>query len=169
MIEQFEVAPCKHKPAKIVPICLMRFARQQEKMKCIIATQDEEVNAKVRELAGVPFLTFVHGVMTLQAPSTASYQAAEKILSKSIGPTDYEKSVIKQLKRQMFGEPESMPVKKKKRKGPKQPNPLSCLKKKKKPNQASVNNTNTTSDDKPAKKKRKRVRKRKWGKDNSQE
>ena len=47
--------------------------------------------------------------------------------------TSHQEKTIKQLKKEVFGEPEPSEPKKKKRKGPKGPNPLSCKKKQKKP------------------------------------
>ena len=47
--------------------------------------------------------------------------------------TSHQENTIKVLKKQVFGEPDPVePKKKKKRKGPKGPNPLSCKKKQKK-------------------------------------
>ena len=47
--------------------------------------------------------------------------------------TSHQEKTIKLLKKEVFGEPEPSELKKKKRKGPKGPNPLSCKKKQKKP------------------------------------
>ena len=43
ILEQYDAVPCKHKPKlpkyKPASVCMMKFARRQDKMKCIIATQ----------------------------------------------------------------------------------------------------------------------------------
>ena len=111
--------------------------------------------ASVHKVAGVPLLTMVHGVVTLQAPSTASHLSAKQTLSQSLAPTDHQHAILKQLKREAFGEQLETPMKKRKRKGPKGANPLSCMKKKK-PSVPSE----LKDGDKP---KRKRKRKRKFG------
>ena len=71
--------------------------------------------------------------------------------------TLHQEQTIKQLKKQVFGEPEpSEPKKKKKRKGPKGPNPLSCKKKQKKPTDQLHGVKNKLESEGKKKKKRKK-------------
>ena len=81
-------------------------------------------------MPGVPIL-YLHGnCPTLEKPSD---QTNNLVQTTSEGRllTSHQANTIKVLKKQVFGEPEvTQPKKKKKRKGPKGPNPLSCKKKK---------------------------------------
>ena len=84
----------------------------------------------MRALPGTPLL-YLHGNSpTLEKPSELTKDKVEEE-GDTRGLTPQQAKSIKAMKKQVFGEPE--PVKpKKKRKGPKGPNPLSCKKKKKK-------------------------------------
>ena len=86
----------------------------------------------VRAVPGTPLL-YLHGNSpTLEKPSELTKDKVEEE-GDTRGLTPQQAKSIKAMKKQVFGEPE--PVKpKKKRKGPKGPNPLSCKKKKKKSN-----------------------------------
>lgn len=94
----------------------------------IIATQDRELQDKLRILPGVPVM-YLHGkVPTLDSPSETSRKHAET-KQKGLGMTTWEKENVKVLRKQAGLEKESK-MRKKKKGGR---NPLSCLKKKKKP------------------------------------
>ena len=70
-----------------------------------------------------------HNAINLENPSEASKKVAAGVLDKKLGPSDEQHKMLVVLKQAAFGE---KPEKKRKRKGPKEPNPLSCLKKKRK-------------------------------------
>jgi len=101
----------------------------------IVATQDRELQEKLRTIPGVPIL-YLHGkVPTLESPSEASRVHAET-LQKGLGMTTWENENIKELRKCAGIVEENVKLKKRKKKGG--PNPLSCLKKKKKPKTVSL-------------------------------
>ena len=84
----------------------------------------------MRAVPGTPLL-YLHGNSpTLEKPSELTKDKVEEE-GDTRGLTPQQAKSIKAMKKQVFGEPESVKPKKK-RKGPKGPNPLSCKKKKKK-------------------------------------
>merc|ERR1711874_287852 len=94
------------------------------------ASQDTGLRIQARKVPGTPVL-YLHGnAPTLEKPSGYSEKSAEKSEDLRINVSEHHGAVLKELKKQTFGEEE--PKKKKKKKGPKGPNPLSCKKKKKK-------------------------------------
>lgn len=113
--------------------------------------QDKDLSEKVRKLAGVGLLYISHKAINLEAPSDASQQKADCKLTEKLGSGGREFHVLAALKKASFGE---QPMKKRKKKSFKGPNPLSCKKKKPKPLEPS-SQQNTTGE------KRKRKRKHK--------
>lgn len=112
----------------------------------IIATQDRELQDKLRIIPGVPVM-YLHGkVPTLDSPSEASRKHAET-KQKGLGMTMWEKENVKALRKQAGLEKE-IKMKKRKKGGP---NPLSCLKKKKK--SETILNKNGTKSGKVRKRK----------------
>ena len=111
--------------------------------------QDSELSDGIRKLPGVPLLFISHNAITLESPSDKSRRKASGLLDEKMGPASHEQSRLEVLKKEVLGE--EVP-KKKKRKGPKGANPLSCQKKKKKPEQSLAQGE--------GKKKRHRKRKR---------
>ncbi|CAG0883909.1 unnamed protein product [Cyprideis torosa] len=94
----------------------------------IVATQDKELTLKLRSKGGVPILYLHDSSPVLEAPSEASLARTNDTASEKL--SKHEKKVLKGAKKE-FGIAGS-PLKKKRRKKPKGPNPLSCLPKKKK-------------------------------------
>ena len=134
----FQVYKCDHKVAKSGQECILSLLTpsdnsQHKKVHLMVATNDNSLRAKVRSIAGVP-LVYLHGnCPTLEKPSGLTTKFVEKTSENKLLTLHQEKT-IKELKKQVFGEPTpSEPRKKKKRKGPKGPNPLSCKKKQKRP------------------------------------
>lgn len=125
----------------------------------ILATQDRDLQVKLRDKAGVPLLYLHNKSPTLEKPSKTSYGKADKNLE--VNPfmfiTETQNEALQSMKK-VFGveekvEEPKIPVKKKKQHNP---NPLSCKKKKKK-----VNNNNkkveSVSDGKVRKRKKKKL------------
>ena len=83
-------------------------------------------------MPGAPLLLLNGNCPTLERPSEMTQQLTEKTSDEKTLLSRHEEKTIKDIKKQVFGEPEES-KKKKKRKGPKGPNPLSCKKKKKAP------------------------------------
>lgn len=107
----------------------------------IVATQDRELQDKLRLIPGVPVI-YLHGkVPTLDSPSEASRKHAVAV-QKGLGMTAWEKENVKVLREQVGLEQKETKLKKRKKKGP---NPLSCLKKKKKPETTILKKNGTKS------------------------
>jgi len=126
VMRQFKVTHCPHTPLRTATECLSHLARRSknpDKTKYLVATQDPSLLEQLRNIAGVPLLTIIYKTVYLEKPS-------EKSIVESSEEPEIQKA--KELKKEILGEGETSEVKKKKRKGPKGPNPLSCLKSKKK-------------------------------------
>lgn len=147
VLRQFHVQPCKHDPP-IDPTVCMRSVLRHHKHRFMVATQDPEFCEVIRAMSGVPRLFIAFNAITIEDPSDMSKQVAEMKLEKKKIPSDFAMSVIKDLKKEAFGE--ETVVKKKKKKKLKGPNPLSCKKKKKK-----------TEEEKEKKKKKRKKKKAK--------
>jgi len=95
-----------------------------------VATQDLNLRDYLRRIPGIPLIYINRSVMILEPPSPATTNRVKEIEYNKTIPTNYENTIIKNN----TDTPEETP-KSKKRKGPKQPNPLSCKKKKVNPAQ----------------------------------
>lgn len=85
-------------------------------------SQDPQLSKIVRSLPGVPLLYVAHKAINLEKPQMSHEKVAEST------PEDEELLRLREMKRVILGEEET--VVKKKRKKVKGANPLSCLKKK---------------------------------------
>lgn len=104
----------------------------------ILASQDRDLQDKLRERAGVPLLYLHNKSPTLEKPSQVSYAKAGQTLEADphIFISETQNEALKSMKK-AFGveepaEEKKLPIKKKKTRNP---NPLSCKKKKRKPGQ----------------------------------
>jgi U3 small nucleolar RNA-associated protein 23 len=112
--------------------------------------QDNALTDKLRMIAGCPILFIKFNSILIDKPSEVSVEEAERPKG--------ELQKVKEMKKELLGLEE--PIKQKKRKGPKGPNPLSCKKKKSK-NMArlSMVKRHTDADETDEKDSRKRKRK----------
>uniref|UniRef100_A0A914CCS5 rRNA-processing protein UTP23 homolog n=1 Tax=Acrobeloides nanus TaxID=290746 RepID=A0A914CCS5_9BILA len=150
--KQFDIAPCPHHPHRTAADCLAHLARRSKKGKApkyFIATQDEQLIAKIKEMGGVPTMSVKFNGILLDKPSESSIKQADKSYD------EIEK--VKELKKAIIGEPQI----KKKKKGPKGPNPLSCKKKKPKPigNNGAFGKSMNNNDENTKKKRKRRKEK----------
>ncbi|KYM88667.1 rRNA-processing protein UTP23 like protein [Atta colombica] len=131
IVKQYVIHRCGHEKKSINGSkCFLSMIGKDNSARYIVATQDRELQDKLRIIPGVP-LVYLHGkVPTLASPSEASRKHAEA-MQKGLGMSTWEKENIKILRKQAGLEEKETKLKKKKKKGG--PNPLSCLKKKKKP------------------------------------
>ncbi|KAL3868901.1 hypothetical protein ACJMK2_041657 [Sinanodonta woodiana] len=127
VLRQFHVHHCHHDPPVSAKKC-MHAAIKKSGEKFFLGTQDPELTSIVRSRGGIPLLFISFNAITMEAPSETSKEIAENRVQTMIAPSDHDQTVIKKLKTETFGEEEVK--KKKKRRGPKGPNPLSCKKKK---------------------------------------
>lgn len=139
IVKQYAIHKCGHEKKSISGSkCLLSMIGKDNSSRYIIATQDRELQDKLRLIAGVP-LIYLHGrTPTLESPSEASRKCAE-VIQKDLGMTTWQKENIKILQKQAGIVQDKDKLKKKKKKGG--PNPLSCLKKKK---SETVSNKNST-------------------------
>lgn len=159
VLKQYGIHKCGHE-SKPIPAsqCILSMIGKNNPKHYAVATQDRDLQAKLRMIPGVPLLYLHNKAPVLDPPSDVSVQFANKVIQEKFGVPSSEKQTIKQL--QDIKESQAPKIfKKKKRKGP---NPLSCLKKKKTVN-SQVKKVGDKGDvkkggDAVEKKKRKKVR-----------
>lgn len=154
----FPVFKCGHKTPMPANSCILSLLGAKNSQHFIVASQDNELRYKIRNIPGVPLLLLHGNCPTLEKPSGMTQEFIEKSSDEKTLLNSHEAQTIKVLKREVFGEEE--PKKKKKRKGPKGPNPLSCKKKKVKP-QNSFNGVKDKMESEGKKKKKRRKNKKK--------
>ncbi|XP_015110381.1 rRNA-processing protein UTP23 homolog [Diachasma alloeum] len=129
--KKFAVHRCSHeKHPTTGSKCLRSMIKNNNPSRYIVATQDRELQEKIRKRAGVPLL-YLHGkVPTLDPPSQASRTDAQSQLE-SVDLDVHQRQTLEELKQSSgLVTQEETKIKKKKRKGG--PNSLSCKKKQKK-------------------------------------
>lgn len=112
----------------ILAIPLFTF---QNNLRYVIATQDRDLQEKIREKPGVPLLYLHRKAPCLERPSQTSRDKATENATGSFKVQTREELVIKKLKEDV-GLSENNNEQKRKRRKKKGPNPLSCKKKQKK-------------------------------------
>eukprot|EP00949_MAST-11_sp_MAST-11-sp1_P001794 g1794.t1 len=118
--------------------------------KYIVCTQDEALRSTLAQIPGVPLMYLNRTVLVLEPPSSASVSKQSEIEMKKAAPRKDERRRLheqSELQRNRAGGGKAMALKskgKKRRRGPKQPNPLSVKKKKKK----KIEDKKTTGDQK---------------------
>lgn len=103
----------------------------QNNLRYVIATQDRDLQEKIREKPGVPLLYLHRKAPCLERPSQTSRDKATENATGSFKVQTREELVIKKLKENV-GLSENNNEQKRKRRKKKGPNPLSCKKKQKK-------------------------------------
>ena len=158
--KSFERRRCNHPPAKPVPshecIKSIVIVDGENKHRYVVASENEQLRWSLRKIPGIPLIYMNRAVMVMEPLSKASAQASRTLergkLSKGLN------DVKVGFKNPVINEDEKEVAEKvvKKRKGPKEPNPLS-IKKKKTSNEGDNNNNKNDSGEK---KKRKRKHKK---------
>jgi len=125
LAKTFERRKCNHREAIPGDDCLASVVGDTNKHRYVIATQSQELRSKLRSIPAVPVVHINRSVMILEPPSKATIDAKESVEEKALHPSAPEIATL----------PSTAPPEppKKKRKGPKGPNPLSVKKKKPKP------------------------------------
>jgi U3 small nucleolar RNA-associated protein 23 len=112
-------------------------AGETNKHRYVIATQSQPLRARLRTIPAVPLLHINRSVMVLEPPSDVTIKAKEAVSSSILheppmtlddDQTEEQDLHVKPSDLALVGTPNAEPVKKK-RKGPKGPNPLSVKKK----------------------------------------
>lgn len=151
--KSFERRKCNHREAIDPSQCIESIVNinGQNKHRYIVASQDLQLRKKLRKIPGVPLIYMNRSVMVMEPISDVSNQYNMNYESKKLtgGLNDIEAG---KLDKQNEGEDkDELEVKRKKRKGPKEPNPLSVKKKK-------TGNTTTTNSQEQKKKSNRRKR-----------
>ncbi|XP_034237019.1 rRNA-processing protein UTP23 homolog [Thrips palmi] len=132
IVKKFPIRYCEHKDNPVSGSeCLLSMVGSSTSNRYIIATQDRDLQDKLRLIPGVPLFYFFNKGPTLEAPSKVSEKAAAATANARWGINQYEQEALSKLKEVEGLKSEDIPAKKKKKKT-KNPNPLSCKRKKKK-------------------------------------
>ncbi|KAH8551401.1 rRNA processing protein Utp23 [Umbelopsis sp. PMI_123] len=143
--KRFERRRCKHVEPVSSAQCIKEIIDKDNPHNYCIASQDAELRKYLRSIPGVPLIHINRSVVVLEPPSQATKNKIAEIEKVKTQPNEKELSFMKKKKKEMKeqqkkvltqdenGEQKEAPSKKRKRNGPKQPNPLSVKKKKKQP------------------------------------
>lgn len=135
ILKQFGIHECGHKEPVTGSKCILTMIGKYNDKHYILASQDRDLQDKLRERVGIPLLYLHNKSPTLEKPSPASYAKAGQSLEKpQVFVTETQNEALKTMKKKLGVseeiEEKKFPMKKKK---PHNPNPLSCKKKKNKP------------------------------------
>mmetsp|Transcript_21153 Transcript_21153/g.46639 ORF Transcript_21153/g.46639 Transcript_21153/m.46639 type:complete len:301 (-) Transcript_21153:130-1032(-) len=117
---------CSHEKPIGASACILEQIGKQNERKLLVATSDRDLVTGLREIPGVPLLRLNGQVPLLEEPSAASRASAAEIEAKKLKAAEWERSKLPEL-RQKEAQAAARALKVKKRRGPKAPNPLSCL------------------------------------------
>lgn len=153
ILKQFGIHECGHKEPVVGPKCILEMVGKTNEKHYITATQDRDLQEKLRKRAGAPILYLHNKSPTLEKPSKASYDKVNPDVNTSTFITETQNEMLKKMKKALGVEDvEEIKVLFKKRK-PHNPNPLSCKKKKNKSNKGRTEAK--TGDGKVTKRKKK--------------
>ncbi|CAG8732097.1 11254_t:CDS:2 [Racocetra persica] len=130
-LNQFERRRCPHRKPVSSAECLASIIGNDNPHNYCVATQNETLRQQFRVIAGVPLLYINRTVLIVEPPSGATL---EKVKQTEIAKTHASAEELNFLRNANSDTQKKNiePHKPRKiRKGPKQPNPLSCKKKKK--------------------------------------
>mmetsp|Transcript_148062 Transcript_148062/g.369116 ORF Transcript_148062/g.369116 Transcript_148062/m.369116 type:complete len:314 (-) Transcript_148062:105-1046(-) len=111
--------------------CIKEQIGTTNERKLFVATQDVELALELRKIPGVPIIRLNGQVPYLEEPSNASKSNLKVDEEKKLQPSKWELPKLPALEHHKTLEAVKAERKPAKRKGPKGPNPLSCLKSKK--------------------------------------
>ncbi|ESK98374.1 rrna-processing protein utp23 [Moniliophthora roreri MCA 2997] len=119
LAKTFERRKCNHREAILGSECLSSVVGDSNKHRYVIATQSQPLRSKLRTVPAVPLVHINWSVMVLEPPSDTTIKAKQEAEEKSLhAPASAIASA-----------PTTTEHPRKKRKGPKGPNPLSVKKK----------------------------------------
>lgn len=151
ILKKYVVHKCGHEGKPILGShCFLSMLGKKNENHYIIATQDRDLQYRVRSKPGVPLLYLHLKTPILEQPSELSMKAVKDKLADL---SELEKSTLDELKLKSGIVSNDEKPKKRKKKGP---NPLSCKKKKQKLSEQAI----SKREGKPEaeKKKRKRIK-----------
>jgi len=141
LAKTFERRKCNHKEAILGDDCVASVVGNMNKHRYVIATQSQPLRSKLRQIPAVPVVHINRSVMILEPMSETSVEVKEKAEQRQMLPSASESAKVAQSK------PAEEPPRKK-RKGPKGPNPLSVKKKAKQPSTPALKGATTEDTDK---------------------
>ncbi|KAJ6509241.1 Fcf1-domain-containing protein [Mycena vitilis] len=122
LAKTFERRKCNHREPIPGDDCLVSVVGETNKHRYVVATQSQPLRVKLRSIPAVPIVHVNRSVMVLEPPSDATIRSKEYAEEQALHPTGSEQVLVR-------GSSSTEPPRKKK-KGPKGPNPLSVKKKK---------------------------------------
>lgn len=175
LAKSYERRRCNHPPkdAKAPAICIESVVNVdgENKHRYVVATQDIRLRRKLRRVPGVPLLHINRSVMVMEPLSDASERISRKMEQEKLfkGLNDPKYAGLKKNDEADTGDLKNQDVRKRKS-GPKEPNPLSVKKKKKQTDTESGNknkeDTNKVISIGESNKKKRKRRHRKKNKEN---
>ncbi|KAH7924860.1 Fcf1-domain-containing protein [Leucogyrophana mollusca] len=154
LAKSFERRKCNHREPIPGDQCLASVVGDANKHRYVIATQSQPLRTRLRTIPAVPIVHINRSVMILEPPSDVTLKAKESAEESALHPGAPDSALILS---------NSAEPTKRKKKGPKGPNPLSMKKKKVAPpepstttGQAKTAKVTRTADESPTGSKRKR-------------
>ncbi|KAM3959154.1 rRNA-processing protein UTP23 homolog [Aphomia sociella] len=160
ILKQYGIHECDHKKPVTGASCILSMIGKRNEKHYILASQDRDLQEKLRSKAGVPLLYFHNKSPTLDKPSKASYEnAGQSLETNSLFISETQNEALKSMKKALgvVEKVEDIQVDVIKKKKTHNPNPLSCKKKKKKPGQNRETKKETTTGGKIRKRKKKKL------------
>ncbi|PCH33571.1 Fcf1-domain-containing protein [Wolfiporia cocos MD-104 SS10] len=139
LAKTFERRKCNHREAIPGEDCVASVVGDVNKHCYVIATQSQVLRNKLRNIPAVPIVHINRSVMILEPPSKATLDAKGSAEERALHPSAPE---LAKLPSTAAAEPP-----KKKKKGPKGPNPLSVKKKKAKVDQPTSKEKKSSKDE----------------------
>ncbi|KAJ7655108.1 Fcf1-domain-containing protein [Mycena polygramma] len=122
LAKTFERRKCNHREPIPGDDCLVSVVGETNKHRYVVATQSQPLRVKLRSIPAVPIVHVNRSVMVLEPPSDATIRSKEYAEEQALHPTGSEQILVRGST--------STELPRKKKKGPKGPNPLSVKKKK---------------------------------------
>ncbi|KAI0669979.1 Fcf1-domain-containing protein [Trametes maxima] len=141
LAKMFERRRCNHREPIPGDDCVAGVVGETNKHRYVVATQSQELRQKLRAIPGAPIVHLNRSVMILEPPSDVTLRAKALEEEKALHPSAPESATLP------TSGVEDPPRKKKK--GPKGPNPLSVKKKKPKTDAAKPSKKEESDDTKP--------------------
>lgn len=144
------------------PKCVLEMVGKTNEKHYITATQDRDLQEKLRKRPGAPILYLHNKSPTLEKPSKVSYDKVNPVVTNPTVVTEAQNEILKKMKKALGVEDVQDIKLLSKRRKPHNPNPLSCKKKKNKrgPKGDQINTKTTEGKVKKNKKKSKSKLKR---------
>ncbi|GBB97222.1 hypothetical protein RclHR1_02940024 [Rhizophagus clarus] len=130
-LKRFERRGCthRHKPVSSVE-CILSILEPDNPHNYCVASQNESLRKRFRAIPGIPLLYINRTVLILEPPSYATLQKSKQIENTKTHASAEELSFLTKANSDFAIKQTETEKPKKKRKGLKEPNPLSCKKKK---------------------------------------